>query len=54
MGLNLCERCAADCRHERNPNENVCYDTAYMANVSELEVMYPQTITYWDHIGGDT
>lgn len=33
---------------------NVCYDTAYMANVSELEVMYPQTITYWDHIGGDT
>ena len=33
---------------------NVCYDTAYMANTSELEVMYPQTITYWDHIGGDT
>ena len=33
---------------------NVCYDTAYMANLSELEVMYPQTITYWDHIGGDT
>lgn len=23
MGLNLCERCAADCRHERNPNEVV-------------------------------
>ena len=33
---------------------NVCYDTAYMANLSEPEVMYPQTITYWDHIGGDT
>lgn len=33
---------------------NVCYDTAYMANLSELQVMYPQTITYWDHIGGDT
>lgn len=31
-----------------------CYDTAYMANLSEVEVMYPQTITYWDHIGGDT
>lgn len=33
---------------------NVCYDTAYMANISEVEVMYPQTITYWDNIGGDT
>lgn len=33
---------------------NVCYDTAYMANLSEVEVMYPQTITYWDQIGGDT
>lgn len=33
---------------------NVCYDTAYMANLSEVEVMYPQTITYWDRIGGDT
>lgn len=31
---------------------NVCYDTAYMANLSEVEVMYPQTITYWDGIGG--
>ena len=33
---------------------NVCYDTAYMANVSEVEVFYPQTITYWDNLGGDT
>lgn len=33
---------------------NVCYDTAYMANLSEVQVMYPQTITYWDNIGGDT
>ena len=33
---------------------NVCYDTAYMSNVSEVEVFYPQTITYWDNIGGDT
>lgn len=31
---------------------NVCYDTAYMANLSEVQVMYPQTITYWDGIGG--
>lgn len=29
---------------------NVCYDTAYMANVSEVQVLYPQTITYWDGI----
>lgn len=34
-----------------NPT-NFCYDTAYSANVSEVEVMYPQTITYWDGIGG--
>lgn len=33
---------------------NVCYDTAYMANVSEVQVLYPQTITYWDKIGGTT
>ena len=32
---------------------NVCYDTAYMANLSEVQVLYPQTITYWDQIGGD-
>lgn len=29
---------------------NVCYDTAYMANISEVQVLYPQTITYWDKI----
>lgn len=34
-----------------NPT-NFCYDTAYSANVSEVEVFYPQTITYWDGIGG--
>lgn len=33
---------------------NVCYDTAYMANLSEAQILYPQTITYWDQIGGDT
>lgn len=33
---------------------NVCYDTAYMSNISEVQIMYPQTITYWDNIGGDT
>lgn len=34
---------------QANPT-NVCYDTAYMANVSEVQVLYPQTITYWDGI----
>jgi hypothetical protein len=29
---------------------NVCYDTAYMANLSEVQVMYPQTIQYYDGI----
>lgn len=29
---------------------NVCYDTAYMANLSEVEMYYPQTVTYWDGI----
>lgn len=29
---------------------NVCYDTAYMANVSEVQVFYPQTIGYFDKI----
>ena len=24
--------------------------TAYMANVSEVQVLYPQTVTYWDGI----
>ena len=28
----------------------VCYDTAYMANVGEVEVLYPQTISYWDGV----
>ena len=29
---------------------NICYDTAYMANISEVQVMYPQTIAYFDGI----
>lgn len=32
---------------------HVCYDTAYMANISEIKMMYPNTVTYWDGIGGD-
>ena len=29
---------------------NVCYDTAYMGNVSQVQLLYPQTMTYWDGI----
>lgn len=29
---------------------NVCYDTAYMANISEVQLFYPSTLTYWDGI----
>ena len=31
MGLNLCDRCVADCRHERNPNEIVVKCGAFKA-----------------------
>lgn len=29
---------------------NVCYDTAYMANLSEVQVFYPTSIRYYDGI----
>lgn len=33
------------------PNaREVCYDSAYMANLSEVEIFYPQTIRYYDGI----
>ena len=33
------------------PNvENVCYDTAYMANISEVQLFYPTSILYMDKI----
>ena len=32
-----------------NPTE-FCYDTGYAANLSEVEVLYPQTIAYFDGI----
>ena len=60
------DRMAVYCNHERflsveelvplnrvmsTPNAaNACYDTAYMANLSEVEVFYPQTIAYYDGI----
>lgn len=42
MGLNLCDRCAADCRHERNPNEIVVKCGAYkppMTNADRIRAM---------------
>ena len=33
------------------PNtQDFCYDTAYVANVSEVEIFYSQTIAYVDGI----
>lgn len=29
---------------------NFCYDTAYAANISEVQIFYPQTIAYFDGI----
>lgn len=42
MGLNLCDQCAADCRHERNPNEIVVKCGAYkppMTNADRIRAM---------------
>ena len=29
---------------------NVCYDTAYMANISEVQIFYPTSIRYIDGV----
>lgn len=42
MGLNLCDRCVADCRHERNPDEIVIKCGAYkppMTNADRIRAM---------------
>ena len=42
MGLNLCDRCAADCRHERNLNEIVVGCGMYkppMTNADRIRAM---------------
>lgn len=42
MGLNLCDRCAADCRHERNMNEIVVKCGAFkppMTNADRIRAM---------------
>lgn len=42
MGLNLCDSCRADCRHERNPREIVVRCGAYkppMTNADRIRAM---------------
>ncbi len=42
MGLNLCDRCFADCRHERKPGEIVIQCGAYkppLTNADRIRAM---------------
>ena len=48
MGLNLCDRCAADCRHERNPNEIVVKCGAFkppMTNADRIRAMSDEELS---------
>ena len=50
MGLNLCDRCAADCRHERNPNEIVVKCGAYklpMTNADRIRSMSDEKLAMY-------
>lgn len=50
MGLNLCDRCAADCRHERNPNEIVVKCGAYklpMTNADRIRSMSDEELAMY-------
>ena len=65
-GTGETDRMAVYCNHSRfvsmdelvplsrvmsGPNvAEVCYDTAYMANISQVQVFYPQTLAYYDGI----
>lgn len=47
MGLNLCDSCRADCRHERNPREIVITCGAYtppMTNADRIRAMDDETL----------
>lgn len=56
MGLNLCDQCAADCRHERNPNEIVVKCGAYkppMTNADRIRAMSDEELAKWlEYEGG--
>lgn len=48
MGLNLCDRCVADCRHERNPNEIVAKCGAFKApqtNADRIRAMSDEELS---------
>lgn len=49
MGLNLCDRCVADCRHERNPNEIVVKCGAFkppMTNEGKIRSMRKEELAH--------
>ena len=48
MGLNLCDRCVSDCRHERNPNEIVVKCGAFKApqtNADRIRAMSDEELS---------
>ena len=50
MGINLCERCVADCRHHREPNEIVVKCGAFkppMTAADVVEVVRCRKCKYW-------
>lgn len=50
MGLNLCDWCAADCRHERNPNEIVVKCGAFKppaTNADRIRSMSDEELAKW-------
>lgn len=56
MGLNLCDRCAADCRHHRDPREIVVECGAYkppMTNADRIRSMSDEELAerIWPKFG---
>ncbi len=56
MGLNLCDSCRADCRHERNPREIVVKCGAYkppMTNADRIRAMNDEELAerIWSKFG---
>lgn len=56
MGLNLCDRCVADCRHHREPNEIVVKCGAFKApetNADRIRAMSDEELAghIWNKFG---
>lgn len=50
MGLSLCDRCSADCRHHRDPNEIVVKCGAFkppMTNADRIRSMSDEELAEW-------